>query len=248
VLGNLLMNASKFSERAGEIDVSAQALETTVRIAVSDRGVGIEPELMPRLFELFSQGEQGIDRQLGGLGIGLAIASRLVEAHGGSLTAESDGRGRGSRFTVELPRSTARASITAPRAVNLEPARASKRVLIVDDNEDATELMARLVQRLGHDTRVAFEGTSALELAREFQPDVVFLDIGLPGMNGFEVARRMRQLPTCADIPIIAVTGYARESDRQEAARAGFTEHVAKPIGIERLRDVLDDRGVSAAG
>jgi signal transduction histidine kinase/CheY-like chemotaxis protein len=244
VLGNLLINASKYSDRAQEIRLLARCTSETVEIAVEDDGVGIEPELMPRLFELFSQGKQGIERQLGGLGIGLAIASRLVKEHGGELTAHSDGHNRGSRFVVRLPMAEAQPSAQPPAAAPAPALPSGKRVLIVDDNEDSSELLSALVQRLGHQTEVAYEGARALELAEQFAPHVVFLDIGLPGMNGFEVARRMRQLPACASIPIIAVTGYTRESDREEAESAGFTEHFAKPIALERLRGVLDATNV----
>jgi PAS domain S-box-containing protein len=244
VLGNLLTNAAKYTERGGQIRVhAALSGDTRVAVSVQDNGIGIEPDLMPRLFELFSQGKQSIDRQLGGLGIGLAIASRLVKEHGGTLTAHSDGPKRGSRFTVELPRATRPAEREPAPSPALTPARHKKRVLIVDDNEDSSELMALLIQKLGHDTCVALEGAQALALASEYQPEVVFLDIGLPGMNGFEVARRMRQIPGCETIPIVAVTGYARESDRQEAAAAGFSEHFAKPIAFDRLRSVLETIG-----
>jgi CheY-like chemotaxis protein/anti-sigma regulatory factor (Ser/Thr protein kinase) len=240
VLANLLTNAAKYTDRGGEIRVTAFAAEGRVAVSIEDTGVGIEPDLMPRLFELFSQGEQGIERRLGGLGIGLAIASRLVKEHGGELTAHSEGRNRGSRFTVQLPRAAAPISVDAAPAARPSAVRSTKRVLIVDDNEDSGELLAMLVQRLGHEAQVAFDGASALERARDFEPDIVLLDIGLPGMNGFEVVRRLRQLPACVSIPIIAVTGYTRESDRREALSAGFSEHFAKPIGLERLRDVLD--------
>jgi CheY-like chemotaxis protein len=240
VFGNLLTNAAKYTDRAGEIRVRAYANGPSVAVAIEDNGVGIEAELMPRLFELFSQGKQSIDRQLGGLGIGLAIASRLVKEHGGELTAYSDGPARGSRFTVELPRAAAEAATAVTPALPLSAASPRRRVLIVDDNEDSGELMALLIEKLGHETRVAAEGTRALELAAEFKPNIVFLDIGLPGMNGFEVARRMRLLPATATIPIVAVTGYTRDSDREQAASAGFSEHFAKPIGMDRLRGVLD--------
>jgi signal transduction histidine kinase len=242
VLANLLTNAAKYTDRGGEIRVTAFATEGRVAVSIEDSGVGIEPDLMPRLFELFSQGEQGIERRLGGLGIGLAIASRLVKEHGGELTAHSEGRNRGSRFTVQLPRAAAAAevSVAVCPAPERSVARATKRVLIVDDNEDSSELLAMLVQRLGHEAQVASDGANALERVRDFEPDIVLLDIGLPGMNGFEVVRRMRQLPACVSIPIIAVTGYTREADRREALSAGFSEHFAKPIGLERLRDVLD--------
>jgi PAS domain S-box-containing protein len=235
VFGNLLNNAAKYTDSGGDIHVRAIPSGDRVEVTIADTGTGIPPELMPRIFELFTQGEQGIERQLGGLGIGLAIARRLVNAHHGQITAHSDGPGKGSRFTVRLPgvvrEFSAESLPTLPERSN-GPA---KRVLIVDDNEDATEMLSALLQGRGHETRVALDGLHALEIAHDFRPNIVFLDIGLPKLDGFQVVRRMRKIPACARIPIIAVTGYARDSDRQRALQAGFSDHLVKPVDLAQL-------------
>jgi PAS domain S-box-containing protein len=243
VFANLLNNAAKYTEQGGEIRVRAVGYDDEVDVIIEDTGIGIPAELMPRLFELFTQGKNGLDRQLGGLGIGLAVAKQLVGAHGGEIRAESEGMGRGSRFTVRLPRAAAvtaieRAGHPTP-ALRAPPVR--RRVLIVDDNEDSTELMSMLLKELGHETRVAFDGPHALEVAHEFKPQIAFLDVGLPGMNGYELARRLRQIPACASIPIVAISGYAREGDRQDAMKAGFSAHFAKPIDLQCLEQMVQD-------
>jgi PAS domain S-box-containing protein len=241
VFGNLLNNAAKYTEPGGEIRVFAGAHEHMVEVTVEDTGMGIAPELMPRLFDLFAQGAQGIERQLGGLGIGLAIARRLVNGQGGEITAESDGPGRGSRFTVRLPRVDGRE--VAPPTTRPPPHKhvwVRRRVLLVDDNEDVGETMSLLLGELGHETRFALDGPHALQIAQDFKPDIVFLDIGLPGMDGFEVARRMREIAACAKIPIIALSGYARESDQQRALKAGFSGHLPKPVDLEHIEQILE--------
>ena len=239
VFVNLLNNAAKYMDPGGEIAVSASAESGRVEVTIADMGVGIAPDLMPRIFELFTQGEQGLERRFGGLGIGLAIARRLIDAHRGEISVQSGGPGRGSCFTVRLTQVDA-AVASPPSPSTVRPGAMAKRVLIVDDNEDATEMMSALVRRFGHETRVAFEGVHALELAHEFRPNIVFLDIGLPGLSGFEVARRLRQIPECADIPIVAVTGYTRTSDRDQAFRSGFSEHFAKPIDPKLVQRAVD--------
>jgi CheY-like chemotaxis protein len=202
--------------------------------------MGLSPDLLPRIFDLFTQGKQGIERQLGGLGVGLAVARRLVVEHGGEISAASEGPGRGSRFTVRLPRAEEAQpapSVAAPRASRSGE---RKRILIVDDNLDSSEMMCALLEEFGHVLRVAADGPSALDAAREFHPDLVFLDIGLPGLNGFEVARRMREIPESATIPIFAVSGYAREADRQRALESGFSDLFAKPVDPERIRKAAE--------
>jgi CheY-like chemotaxis protein len=200
------------------------------------------------VFELFTQAEQGIDRRQGGLGIGLAVAKRLIVAHGGDVVAESQGPGCGSRFIVRLPRVPGAAAIDEPpqpgRVVREGP---SHRVLVVDDNRDGAEMLSICLRELGHDVRVAVDGTEALELARGFSPALVFLDIGLPGLSGYEVIERIRQIPACARVPVVALTGYARESDRARTLKAGFSAHMAKPINVSRLGPMVDEMIVAAA-
>jgi len=241
VFVNLLNNAAKYSDKAGEILVGAKGHADEVDVTIEDRGIGISASMLPRVFDLFSQAGVATDRHLGGFGIGLAVVKRLVTEHGGGITAESEGLGRGSRFTVRLPRSFASAARSAPPMTGplVRPASVPRRALVVDDSEDSAEMMRELLRLLGHDVRIAFDGQRALEVTHEFKPEIVFLDIGLPSMNGFEVARRMRQIPGCAAIPIIAVSGYARETDREETRKAGFTEHLAKPVDVARLEQLL---------
>ncbi len=241
VFGNLLNNAAKYTPPGGEIRLTAVGHDAAIEVTVADTGNGIAPDLMPRIFELFTQGEQSIDRHLGGLGVGLAIAQRLVQEHGGELSAESEGLNRGSRFTVRLPRAQRAKLMSAPPALAPAPAPGHvKRVLVVDDNEDAVEMMRALLELRGHETRIATDGLLAIEIAHEFQPDIVLLDIGLPGLDGFQVARRLRHIPACREIPIVAVTGYARDWDRQQAFQAGFSEHFAKPIDPKALERVVE--------
>jgi PAS domain S-box-containing protein len=240
IFGNVLNNAAKYTEPGGQIFVRASVDDDYVRVTIDDTGMGIAPELKPRLFDLFTQGAQGSERHMGGLGIGLAIASRLVSAHGGDIAAESDGPGHGSRFTVRLPRIDAAAAEHSEPPPSRARAPFRRRVLIVDDNEDAAEMVQAYLQRRGHETRIAFDGPSALEIAKSTTPDVVVLDIGLPGMDGFEVVRRMRQIPACSTIPIVALSGYASSEDCRKAFEAGFTVHFAKPVDFSVLERAVE--------
>jgi PAS domain S-box-containing protein len=241
IFGNLVNNAAKFTDSGGEICLRAVATDETVNVIVEDTGVGIAPEFLPRVFELFAQGGQQVERQHGGLGIGLAIAKRLVKEHAGEIVAESDGLGRGSRFTVRLPRvAGAQPTYPAERVLPEPRTVARRRVLIVDDNEDSIEMMREVLVQLGHEVVVAHDGPQAIEAAQASAPEIVFLDVGLPGLSGYDVARRMRQIPACAKVPIIAVTGYARDVDRAQALGAGCSGHVAKPIDISSLESLVE--------
>ncbi len=242
VFVNLLNNAAKYTDPGGQITVRASCTADCVEVVVEDDGMGIPPDVLPRIFDLFAQGAQTRERQLGGFGVGLAVAHRLVTDHGGEIAASSEGAGKGSRFTVRLPRSAA----LAPEAPFLErppsPPRAHalrRCVLVVDDNHDSGEMMSAFLAGLGHDVHVAHDGPGGIKLAHEVSPDIAFLDIGLPGMNGFELARRLREIPACAAIPIVAVSGYARDSDRKEALGAGFSAHYAKPLDPSTLEEVV---------
>ena len=240
VFVNILGNASRYTGIGGGIRVRAHGEAEHVRVEIEDDGVGIPAAALPRIFDLFEQGAHTKDHHLGGFGIGLAVARQLVTAHGGTLTAESEGLGRGSRFVVRLPRADASRVRDAPSVLpQLHRAAQSRRVLIVDDNQDSVEMLEVLLTRLGHEVRTALDGASALALAPEFAPQIAFLDIGLPGMNGFELARSLRKVPGCATIPLIAVSGYARESDRREALSAGFDDYFAKPIDLARLGELV---------
>jgi PAS domain S-box-containing protein len=240
VFGNLLNNAAKFTGEGGRIRVGSLIEDGHVSLTIEDTGMGISDELKPRLFELFAQGQQGADRQLGGLGVGLAVSQKLVAEHGGTLSAESDGPGRGSRFTVRLPRVEVASKESAPLSSSSRRERPRRRVLLVDDNPDSSEMLEAFLIALGHETRIALDGEEALKLAAEIEPQIVVLDIGLPGMDGFEVARRLRQIAACSTIPIIALSGYATEEDRRKSAEAGFTAHFAKPVDLSLLERIVE--------
>ncbi|HSR96118.1 MAG TPA: ATP-binding protein [Kofleriaceae bacterium] len=238
VISNLLTNAAKYTKRDGVIRLSAARDAEQVVIRVRDSGVGISPELMPHLFDLFVQGRRTLDRAEGGLGLGLAIVRSLVELHGGTVCAHSDGAQRGSEFEVRLPApsadSSARVRIQTPMP-GTQHALRDKRVLVVDDNVDAADLLSHALEGLGYETRTAYDGPSALEAAAAFDPDIALLDIGLPAMDGYELARRLRVQLTAKPLWLIALTGYGRDSDRTQTRDAGFDHHMVKPIDIAGL-------------
>ena len=242
VVANLLTNAAKYTEPGGLIALRAfEDGEDTV-VEVRDTGVGIDPDVLPFVFDMFVQERQTIERSRGGLGLGLAIVRSLVTLHGGSVTAQSDGKGQGATFTVRLPR------VVAP-VPHLEPAADApaatvplrSRVLIVDDNEDAAMMLSEMMSAFGFVTRYVHDGLTALRVAEEFDPDIALLDIGLPVMDGFELARRFRAHPTLSRTRLVAITGYGQEQDRRESAAAGFIAHLVKPVQIEQLRDLVDN-------
>jgi PAS domain S-box-containing protein len=247
VVANLLSNAAKYSDPAARIQVTARRDAGDVVLCVRDHGIGIGPDLLPIVFDLFSQEHQAIDRARGGLGLGLAIVRNLVRLHGGSVAAHSEGVGLGSEFVVRLP-GAAELPVTARRG---EPAstrrarRTSRRVVIVDDNQDASELLADALIGLGHDVPIAHDGPSGLSRVTEVVPDVAFLDLGLPGMDGYELARRLRQQPGLERIRLIALTGYGDPAARLRSAAAGFDEHLVKPASLARIAEAID-RGAAA--
>jgi signal transduction histidine kinase/CheY-like chemotaxis protein len=245
VVSNLLTNAAKFTPPEGRIAVRLRLRDPEVELTVEDSGAGIAPELLPRVFELFVQGRQSPDRQVGGLGLGLGIVRTLVALHGGSVRAASEGEGRGSRFTVTLPRALpgqVSSTISAPVPLQAPNAR---RVLLVDDNHDALDMLAQLLRSEGHEVQVAGHAAQALALLEHWTPDVALLDLGLPGMDGFELARRLRASPRWRLLPLVAVTGYGHEADRERALAAGFDEHLVKPVDAQALAKVIE-RLVSA--
>jgi len=248
VFGNMLNNAAKYTDRGGVITISAEGTGDRVIVTIEDNGIGIASDVLPRVFELFTQAEQGIDRRQGGLGIGLAVAKRLIVAHGGDVVAESGGLGCGSRFIVRLPRIPGAAEMEELPTPARRPAGAiSHRVLVVDDNSDGAEMLSVCLREIGHDVRIALDGHEALEVARGFSPALVFLDLGLPGLSGYEVIEQMRQIAGCERVPVVAVTGYARESDRARTLEAGFSAHMAKPIDITRLASIVEEMIETAA-
>jgi PAS domain S-box-containing protein len=236
VLSNLLMNAAKYSGNANRVSVTVRSDADAALICVRDYGVGIPPELLARVFDLFVQGENTLARSQGGLGIGLTLVKRLVEMHGGTVSAHSDGPGHGSEFRVRLPLAAADPAAAPASDAGIKPQPAKRpRLLVVDDNVDAAETIAKLLRLSGFDTECVYDGPAALAAVQDKRPDVVVLDIGLPGMDGYEVARRLRAQDAFRRTPLIAVTGYGQENDRQRSVQAGFDEHFTKPVDPEEL-------------
>ncbi len=243
---NLLTNAAKYSEDGGRIRLGGKREGDHVVITVADEGVGIPPDKLPEMFELFAQGERSIARSEGGLGLGLTIVQRLAEMHGGSVSARSDGPGMGSTFTVRIPAATPAAQANGRPATPVPAGRYGARILVVDDNADTARSLVRLLKLLGNEAEAAHEGPSALDVARVMRPEFVLLDIGLPGMDGYEVARRLRDDPHCRASVIIALSGYGQDEDRRRSREAGFDHHLVKPVEIEVLLSLLSqawDRG-----
>jgi len=237
MIGNLLSNAAKFTRRGDEVALRLGAADGEAEIRVRDTGAGIEPSLLPSIFEAFVQGDRTLARSEGGLGLGLSLVKGIAELHGGSVRAVSAGKGEGAEFVIRLPLLAA-PSAKSPEAPPAERRNGARRVLVVDDNADAAESLAEVVKMLGHDVEVAYDGPSAIEKVRTNRPDVVLCDIGLPGMSGYEVARRLRA-SRVNGIRLIAVSGYAGHEDVSRAVDAGFDEHVAKPCGPEQIERLL---------
>jgi CheY-like chemotaxis protein len=238
VFANLLNNAARYTPPGGDIRVEARRERDETVVEVSDTGEGIEPAELPRLFEMFSQGNRTSRRSQGGLGIGLALARRLVQMHGGSVSARSEGRGKGSCFTVRLPLSKA-ACGAPPVSLRETSTVAPHRVLVVDDNRDAADSLGMLLKFLGADVAVAHDGPAALETFEAYRPGIVLLDIGMPGMNGYEVARAIRRKAGGRRVPLIALSGWGQEDDRRRAREAGFDHHLIKPAEIGALQSLL---------
>jgi PAS domain S-box-containing protein len=236
VVNNLLENALKYTPAGGRIRIAVGTRDDTAVLDVEDSGVGIAPELLPRVFDLFVQADDSLDRAAGGLGIGLTLVRRIVEMHGGRVEAASAGPGCGSRFTVRLPATTA---APAPVARPVVPVNDARRVLVVEDNADAREMLCQLVRLLGHEVHEAADGLGAVDQALHLLPDLTLVDIGLPGMDGYEVARRIRAEATGRHLRLVAVTGYGLREDRERALAAGFDEHLVKPVDPSRLAAML---------
>ena len=249
VVSNLLNNAAKFTERGGEVSLLVTADETEAKLMVRDSGIGIAASSLPHIFDLPSSpglpSSWGLraDHSRGGLGIGLRLVNRLVDLHGGSITASSEGEGRGSLFTVHLPRvaaPAAEASASAVTALSTQaPAACAKRILMVDDNVDAAEAMAMLLRMDRHDVLILHDGIGVVEKALAFLPDVVLLDLGLPGRDGFQVAKDLRSVPALDRLTLIAVTGYGQDEDRRRTKETGFDFHLTKPVSYTELSDLI---------
>jgi PAS domain S-box-containing protein len=247
VLLNLLDNASKYSLEKGQIEVDVQSLGAEVEIQVRDDGIGISPELLPAIFDLFQQGGRTLDRSQGGLGIGLTLVKQLVELHGGQVTASSPGTGLGSTFSIRLPRLTDSAGPPVPETP-APPLNEGIRVLVVDDDVDVRESTGLLLELNGYEVRTADSGERALALIGTFHPEVVLLDIGMPGVDGYQVAQSIRRLPGGDELLLIALSGYGRAEDIARSQAAGFDHHLVKPLNLNMLYDLLEKRFASKLG
>jgi signal transduction histidine kinase/ActR/RegA family two-component response regulator len=241
VVGNLLSNAEKFTNRGGDVSVrlATQPEERRAALTVRDTGIGIEPEMLPRIFEMFAQADRSLERTQGGMGLGLALVKGFVELQGGEVRAESSGVGRGAEFTILFPLAAPPAvteTLPAPAAAPAGP----RRVLIVDDSRDTVETLHEVLKSFGHEVAFAYSGPEALKAARQFRPEVVLCDVGLPGMDGYEVAAALRRDPSTAGARLIAVTGYGQEGVQERSQGAGFDLHLTKPVDLEALQRLLE--------
>ncbi|MFN3652254.1 MAG: ATP-binding protein [Armatimonadota bacterium] len=256
LVSNLLSNSAKYTESGGRIEVTLSSEGSSARISVRDTGIGIGPELLPRVFDLFTQGERGLDRSQGGLGLGLALVSSIARLHGGEVEARSAGHGQGSEFVVTLPLAPAAAPESLPAPVTELPSRRRPplavppacRLLVVDDNRDSAETLAELAQLWGFEIDTAYDGVSALHRASAWLPELILLDIGMPGLSGYEVARQLRQDARFSNATLIAVSGYGQSEDLERSRAAGFDHHVVKPVDPGKLERLLRDAAEQRTG
>jgi CheY-like chemotaxis protein/two-component sensor histidine kinase len=245
VILNLLNNAAKYTPEGGRIWLTAIAEGSEAVVRVRDTGVGIPAEMLPKVFDLFTQVDRAIDRSLGGLGIGLTLVRRLTELHGGTVEAFSGGPGQGSEFVVRLPQAPEEKPAhpvvgQEGKGVLSGPAStARRRLLVVDDNKDSADSLAMLLRLLGNDVDTAHDGVQALQAVADYRPDAVLLDIGLPGMSGYDVARKVRERPELGQPILIALTGFGSEEDRRQSRESGFTAHLVKPVELTALQTLL---------
>jgi len=240
IVTNLLNNAAKYTPEQGRLRVAAAKEGQDIVIRVEDNGIGIRRDMLPRIFDLFVQGDRSLARSEGGLGIGLTMVRQLVQLHGGSVEARSEGSGRGSQFIVRIPAaSSPTRSLSAVERPLPQRSHEEHRILVVDDNRDSAETMVRILEHWGYPSRAAYEGRSACTLAREWRPRTVLLDIGLPGMSGYEVLECLRTEAGLTEAVIVAMTGYGKESQISTQA-AGFAEHFVKPVDLNKLKALLE--------
>jgi signal transduction histidine kinase/ActR/RegA family two-component response regulator len=239
VFVNLLNNASKFTDEGGEIHLAVTREDAEIAVCVRDTGLGIPNELLPHIFEPFMQEDRLQSRSKGGLGLGLALSRSLLDLHGGRIRAFSDGHGAGSQFVVNLPVLDVQSSAEEKKAPPPAPTSRKRRILVVDDNKDAVHSLKILLEFFGHEVRLAYGGQQALDEASAWPPEIVLLDIGLPTMDGLEVARRFRANPTFANVLVVAITGYGQDEDRRRSQEAGFDAHLVKPIDLRALQEIV---------
>ena len=243
IFGNVLANASKFTSQGGTIALTAYREDDAVVVAIKDNGMGIPPDKLDEVFKMFVQVKTPLEEQRGGLGVGLALVKHLVELHGGTIVAHSEGVGKGSEFVIRLPVLKLAKTSECQRtgAAPVKPSRA-RRILVVEDNRDSAESLAMLLELSGHETRIAYNGEDALGEAAQYQPDCILLDIGLPKLNGYEACRRIREQAWAKNATIIALTGWGQEEDRSKSMQVGFDAHLVKPVDESALLEVLETR------
>lgn len=242
VVGNLLNNACKFTDKGGRIDLVVEREDSRAIIRVKDTGIGIDPDQIPYIFDMFVQADTSLNRSVSGLGIGLTLVKNLVELHNGTVEVYSAGLGQGSEFVVRLPILEKRGEprISPAPSVGIKAAEVKRRILVVDDNVDSAESLAMLMEITGHEVKMAHDGLEAVEKAESFQPEVILLDIGLPKLNGYEAASKIREQTNGKEIKLIALTGWGQEEDRQRSKEAGFDAHIVKPVDHDELTKLLD--------
>jgi CheY-like chemotaxis protein len=254
VFSNLLNNASKFSDVGATIEIRATVVADWVSVTVHDNGIGLDQDNLPGIFDLFAQVDTSLRRSRGGLGIGLTLARRLVEMHGGQITATSQGLGRGSEFTVKLPlqlaETDAGVDAASPSTDAAEPVAQPLRVMVVDDNKDSADMLALSLKMMGHEVLALNDPSAVTEAAREYVPDLVFMDIGMPLLDGFAVATQLRAQPWPGDRcpKLVALTGWGQEEDRRRSEEAGFDEHLVKPADLETIERVCRNTVQSSQG
>jgi CheY-like chemotaxis protein len=240
VLGNLLNNACKFTDKGGQILLTVERESEQAVIRVRDTGTGIAAEQLPRIFDMFMQVDTSLERSVSGLGIGLTLVKNLVEMHDGAVEVHSAGIGQGSEFIVRLP-----IMLESPTPSQLEPivgepkSATGRRILVVDDNRDSATSLALLLKLMGNQTETAYDGLQAVEAAEKFRPEIILLDIGLPKLNGYEAARKIRDQPWSKDVVLVALTGWGQDEDRQRSKEAGFSVHLVKPVELSALKNLL---------
>ena len=243
VFTNLLNNATKYTPQGGHISLTAEQDKSELRVRVRDTGIGVAPDQLPRLFEMFYQADRSLERAQGGLGIGLTLVQRLVELHGGRVEAHSDGIGHGTELIVHLPVSTKSTEVGSPEEISSGDAeRGGRRILVVDDNRDSADGLALLLELGGDEVRTAYDGLAAVEAAAQFRPEAVLMDIGMPTLNGYDAARRIREQPWGRDVLLIALTGWGQDEDRRLSLEAGFDVHLTKPVDHRMLTRLLAGR------
>jgi CheY-like chemotaxis protein len=245
VFGNLLNNSGKYSEPGGRIWLTATREDGHVSVAVRDTGIGIPASALPTVFDMFSQVDRSLERSTGGLGIGLALVKGLVEMHGGTVEAASPGPGQGSTFTVRLPALEEKEEVAGESAERFEAVESKRRILVVDDNNDSADSMEIMLKLLGNEVRVAHDGLQAVELAGQFRPEVILMDLGMPNLDGYGATRRIREQPWGRDMVIVALTGWGQEEDRVKTREAGCDGHLVKPVELSALEKLLADLKMS---